>query len=179
MSKLFFEEALRGGDPRSLGRAEEIVGVVLKDPRRVDELFECQFSDDELVRMRGSDALENVCRQRPDLLEPYIDRLLVQVSRIEQPSVQWHLAQMLAEIPLDGRDRRRAIAILKRNLLSGYENLRSTELGNARRAWESRAQPKACHRRPNSVWESGVPGIPGSSLPGLGFRRVSSRGTAG
>ncbi len=111
-----FHEALSGGDPRSLGRANEIAQIVLKSPRRTQELLECIFSDDEAVRMRGSDALEKVCRERPALVVPFTERLLADVSRIDQPSVQWHLAQMLSELPLDGKGRRRAIAILRRNL---------------------------------------------------------------
>lgn len=33
---------------------------------------------------------------------------------LDRPSVQWHLAQILAELPLAGVDPRRAIAILMR-----------------------------------------------------------------
>jgi len=117
MTRIEIEKALSGGDPRSLGRAGEIAELVLKNPRRLAALFECLFSDDEIVRMRGSDALEKVCRRRPDLLVPFTERLLVEVSKIDQPSVQWHLAQILAEVPLEGNERRRAIAILRRNLL--------------------------------------------------------------
>lgn len=38
------------------------------------------------------------------------------MHNFEAPSVQWHLAQMLFMLPLDGNSRRRAIAILMRNL---------------------------------------------------------------
>jgi len=109
-------KALSEGDPRSLGRAEEVVQLVLDEPRRVGELFACLFSGDEIVRFRASDALEKVCRTRPDLLTPFTERLLVEVPKIDQPSVQWHLAQILSALPLDGRDRRRAVAVLKHNL---------------------------------------------------------------
>ena len=60
-------------------------------------------------------------RKRPDLLVPFTERLLVEIPKIEQPSMQWHLAQLLSELPLDRKDRRRAIAILKRNL-SRYDD---------------------------------------------------------
>ncbi len=116
MRGIVIEEALCGGDPRFLGRSEEIVQLVLTKPHRMKELFECLLGNDEIVRMRAADALEKVCRGRPDLVAPFTDRLLVEVSKIEQPSVQWHLAQMLSELVLAGKDRRRAIAILKRNL---------------------------------------------------------------
>lgn len=110
------EQMLTGGDPRSLGRTSEVVSLVLARPAAVQELFDLLFSADEIVRMRAGDALEKVCRSRPALLQPYADRLLTEVAAISQPSVQWHLAQMLSEISLDKQNRRRAIALLKRNL---------------------------------------------------------------
>ena len=111
-----FEAMLSGGDKRSLGRADEVVAHVLAKPKRVAALYDCLFSDDEIVRMRASDALEKVCRERPALVMPFADRLLRDVAKIDQPSVQWHLAQILGTLPLDAALRRRAIAHLKRNL---------------------------------------------------------------
>lgn len=66
--------------------------------------------------MRASDALEKVARQRPVWLEPFLDRLLGPVSTIQQASVQWHLAQILGEVPLDAPRRRLAIRLLTSSL---------------------------------------------------------------
>jgi len=79
-------------------------------------LFECVFSDDEIVRLRAGDAVEKVCRERPELLVPYIDRLLEEVSTIKQPSVQWHLAQIVRETPLTPKQRASGIKVLKQML---------------------------------------------------------------
>jgi len=110
------EARLTGGSPRSLGRTEEVVADVLADRGLLDELFECLFNADEIVRMRAADAIEKVCRQHPDWVLPFVDRLLDEGARIEQPSVQWHLAQMLGEVSLTGSQRAAAVAILRRNL---------------------------------------------------------------
>lgn len=110
------KSALTGGNPRSLGRTEEVVRSVLRNRSRLDDLFACLFAHDEVVRMRAADALEKVCRERPDWLEPFTDRLLTEVSQINQPSVQWHLAQMLGELPLTEGQKAKAIEVLKRNL---------------------------------------------------------------
>lgn len=107
---------LRGGDSRSLGRVEDVIEAVLDDPAQVDALFACLFFENAVVRMRAADGLEKIARQRPQLLVPYIERLLSEVATIEQPSVQWHLAQILAEVPLGPAQRRRAVEILRRNL---------------------------------------------------------------
>jgi hypothetical protein len=111
-----FEDMLAGGNPRTLGKAEETVAIVLANPRRLNELFECIFSTNEIVRMRAADALEKACRQQPSLFEPYVPRLLNEVSKIHQPSVQWHLAQILAEVPLERNERATAVRLLKGNL---------------------------------------------------------------
>lgn len=110
------EKALTGGDPRRLQNVDEVVDFVLRHPQAVEELFACVFSEDEIVRLRASDALEKVCAHRPDLLQPYVERLLTDVASVDQPSVQWHLAQILATVDLTAAELERAVAILERNL---------------------------------------------------------------
>jgi hypothetical protein len=109
------EELLTGGNPRTLQNAE-VIDLVLATPDRIEELFDCVFSEDPIVRLRGSDALEKVCRRRPDLLQPLVERLLVDVAAVRQASVQWHLAQILSELDLNDEQRRRAAHLLHHNL---------------------------------------------------------------
>jgi hypothetical protein len=114
-----FADMLEGGHHNSLGRTEEVVVVVLADPARLDELFSCLGHGDELVRMRAGDALEKVCRGRPGWFEPHVEQLLGVVGQIEQPSVQWHVAQMLQRLRgrLSEEQARRATELLRRNLI--------------------------------------------------------------
>ncbi len=107
-----------GGKKNSLGRAEEIVQIVLNDRSRLDELYDCLFEDDAWVRMRAVDALEKVCRVHPEWLEPYVERLLHEVAVIDQASIQWHLAEMFNEINLSPTQLQKAITIMKRNISS-------------------------------------------------------------
>lgn len=113
--------SLRGGDRRSLGQTEAVVSYVLANQAAFDELFACLFDEDEIVRMRAGDGIEKICRQHPAWLTPYTDRLLSEVAAIDQPSVQWHLAQMIGELELSASQHRQAIAILKRNLESATD----------------------------------------------------------
>jgi hypothetical protein len=110
------EQVLCGGDPRSLHGVEQVIAAALADPSALEALFECLFCADAVVRMRAGDALEKIARVRPELLAPYARRLLSDVADVDQPSVQWHLAQIFSEIELTSEQRRRAIAILERNL---------------------------------------------------------------
>jgi len=63
---------LTGGNPRSLERTEEVVTLVLSNSFRLNELYACLLEDDQIIRMRASDALEKVCRQHPEWLQPSI-----------------------------------------------------------------------------------------------------------
>jgi hypothetical protein len=65
---------LTGGNPRALARTEEVVTLVLGNRTRLQELYACLLEEDEIVRMRASDALEKVCRGRPAWLQAYVPR---------------------------------------------------------------------------------------------------------
>jgi len=107
-----------GGRSNSLGRAEEVVANVLQDKSRLEELYRCLFNDDAWVRMRAADSLEKVCRAHPDWLLAYVDRFSTEVATSTQPSIQWHLAQMYAEVTLSASQKRFAIGWLKQLLSS-------------------------------------------------------------
>jgi hypothetical protein len=66
--------------------------------------------------MRASDALEKIARDQPVRFASYRRRLLTEIAEIDQPSVQWHLAQIFAEIELTPKQRDLAVSVLKRNL---------------------------------------------------------------
>ncbi len=118
-----FAEMLNGGHPNSLGRTGEAVQAVLADQARLDELFACLDDPSEVVRMRAGDALEKVCREQPGWFERYVERLLGDVGQMRQPSVMWHVAQMLDHLhgDLSVARRRRATELLKRNLISSTD----------------------------------------------------------
>ncbi len=113
-----FADMLTGGHPNSLGRTEEVVGIVLTDHGRLDELFATMADPDEVIRMRIGDALEKVCRERPSWFVSHIGHLLGDLGNIDQPSVQWHVAQMLDHLRSDLSDdqAKRALRLLQRNL---------------------------------------------------------------
>jgi len=109
---------LTGGHPSALGRTAEVVAVVLADGARLGELLACLDSDDATVRMRAGDALEKVCRDRPDRLAPETEWVLGHMGAVAQPSVQWHVAQILGHLrdALSDDQIARATRLLKRNL---------------------------------------------------------------
>jgi hypothetical protein len=115
-------DMLRGGDHRSIGRADEVVDIVLSSPGRFDEVFNGILSDDSLIRMRCADAAEKIARERPDLLAPFKGRLIMEVSLIDQQEVQWHLVQMMAYIEYTDEETATVVRIL-RGLLSSKSRI--------------------------------------------------------
>ncbi|MEM7034349.1 MAG: hypothetical protein AAF629_32700 [Chloroflexota bacterium] len=89
-----FEVMLTGGHHNSLGRTIEVVDIVLANPDRLEDLYQCYFSADEVVRLRTSSALKRVSKEHPQWLEPYIDKLITEISQIDQASTQWTLANL-------------------------------------------------------------------------------------
>jgi hypothetical protein len=113
-----FEVRLKGGHPNSLGNTLEVVADVLAANELFDELFNCYFSTDEVVRLRTSNALKRIGKEKKQILVPYIDRLLAEISPINQASTQWTLAQLfeLLEKDMSGTQLEQAKGILKNNL---------------------------------------------------------------
>lgn len=95
------EMKLTGGHPNSLGNTVEVVESVLADPSQFRELFDCYFSEDEVVRLRVSNAMKRICRERKELLLPYLNRFLKEISLIDQASAQWSLAQLYKMLEKD------------------------------------------------------------------------------
>ena len=113
-----FEAMLTGGHPNSLGRTIEVVDTVFAHPERLEDLYQCYFSEDEVVRLRTSNGLKRVCREQPEWLVPYIDRLTNEISQIDQASTQWTLANLfdLLESYLSAEQKAKAQAIMQHNL---------------------------------------------------------------
>jgi hypothetical protein len=103
-----FVAMLSGGHPNSLGRTEEVVEMVAEDERLLGALCDTLATQDELVRMRVGDAIEKVCRRHPEWFKARIGWILSKMGNIDQPSVQWHVAQVLERIDLTSQNRRRA-----------------------------------------------------------------------
>lgn len=105
-------EQLKGGDRRSIGRANEVVRQVLRDPALLGELFKGMLSGDPLVRMRAADAADKVTAERPGLLQPYKKRLLHEIANIDQQEIRRHVAQMIPRLHLRPEERAIAIKVL-------------------------------------------------------------------
>ena len=113
-----FEVMLGGGHSNSLGRTVEVVDLILGDESELEELYQCYFSKDEVVRLRTSNAFKRIWREQPTWLLPYIDRFITSISQIDQDSTRWTIVQLFSELDehLTDEQREQAKAVLKQNL---------------------------------------------------------------
>jgi hypothetical protein len=104
---------LKGGDRRSIGQADRVAEMVLKDKRLFRGLMKGLWAEDFLVRMRAADAAEKVTRKRPELLEQYKKELLSLLAVAREQEIRWHLAAMVPRLVLSVHQRRAAMVVLE------------------------------------------------------------------
>lgn len=112
----FADVLTEGGRSNSLGRAGEVVEAVLADRGRLDELWACIGHEDAYVRMRAIDSFEKVVNEQPAWVDPYVPRILDELTASGQPSIQWHIAQLFPQVRLGDDQRERAIGWLMARL---------------------------------------------------------------
>jgi HEAT repeat protein len=113
MSPDHLVDMLRGGDLRSIGCANEVVDLVLRQPELFDELMDAMTHDDPVVRARAADAAEKVTAVRPELLKAHKARLLGELAAMSQPEVRWHVAAMLPRLPLSDAEVEEVVKLLR------------------------------------------------------------------
>lgn len=106
-------EKLSGGDRRSIGKSNEVVADILREPGLFDALFTGMVADDPIVRMRAADAIEKITALSPELLQPHKKTLLQRIAAIEQQEVRWHAEQMLPRLELTPSEMSKAVEILR------------------------------------------------------------------
>jgi len=113
-----YEELLTGGHPNSLGNTIEVVDDILTDEAKLKDLYDCYGSSDEVVRLRVSNAMKRVCKKQPEWVAKYLDRLIVDTSRINQASTKWTLSTLFMWLDAYMSDTQRidAIKVMKINL---------------------------------------------------------------
>ena len=154
MARNKLKDLLDGADRRSIGRANEVAALVLREPRRFPELIGFLWSDDAVLRMRAADAAEKISAQKPGLVASFKAELLGLLLEAEQKELRWHLAAMIPRLPLTKKERQRVAEGLRRYLEDASSIVKTfalqglTELAEADRSLlpEVRETPEAAER---------------------------------
>ena len=83
-----------------LGRSQEVVDLILRNPKNLPNLVECLFDEDPGVCMRASDAIEKISSRQAGFLQPYKAPLLGLLEEATQQEVRWHLALIVPRLRL-------------------------------------------------------------------------------
>jgi hypothetical protein len=102
-----FATSLKGGDRRSIGRANAVLAELRRDPARFDELWICLSHADPLVRMRAADVLEKLSRDDASMLAGHKHELISQSLDDGSPELRWHLVAITSRLTLSLREARK------------------------------------------------------------------------
>lgn len=113
-----FETMLTGGHPNSLGNTLKVVEIILNNPKRLADLIDTYNSKDEVVRLRVSNALKRITKSNPEWVVPFLDIIIYKISKINQASTQWTIAQVLLSSTkfLTAKQKADSIELLQNNL---------------------------------------------------------------
>ena len=114
-------QSLSGGDRRSVGESNRVVSLIFENPELIGVLFQGLETSDPVLRMRCADVIEKVTAKLPGLLVPHKKSILQRLAKIEQQEVRWHVAPMLARLPLTETEENTVV-----NLLLSYTHDRSS-----------------------------------------------------
>ena len=105
---------LRGGDRRSIGKANVVAQEVANNPENFGAVFNGLYDHDPIVRMRAADCIEKVTRNMPELLDGYNARVIALLETTDQQEVCWHLAQIAPRLDLTKNEQKQVIVLLKK-----------------------------------------------------------------
>ncbi len=90
------KELLRKGNLKTDGLSDDVVKIVLNNPKYFAELFDNLLDSNDVIRFHASDALEKLLRLNRSLLDPFFIEFL-QITRNEQISfTKMHYAMIFA-----------------------------------------------------------------------------------
>jgi len=98
-----FQDILKGGDLRSIGKANKIVTMV-KTQNDFDNLFIGLTDSDRKVVMRTADAIEKITLDKSDYLQKHKTKLLKLCHIAKQIELKWHLALLVSRLNMTDKE---------------------------------------------------------------------------
>lgn len=116
MTSQNIERLLREGDKRTVGNVALVVEKAGNDTESFAAIFDLIFHEESAIQMRAADTLVKIAQQYPEMLQPYKERILNELTLLNHQEVNWHTAQMLGILKLTKKESEKAIGVLKRFL---------------------------------------------------------------
>lgn len=106
-----FDEILKGGDLRSIGKTNAVVSMV-NNQQSFDELYQLLFHPDRKIAMRAADAIEKITLNQPEYLKAHKKQILQLLTSAENIELKWHLVQLMPRLSLTKTEANKTIRIL-------------------------------------------------------------------
>lgn len=110
-------EKLRGGDLRSIGRANEVAHEVENNSTLFGAVFSGLYDSDPVVKMRSADVIEKVTKNKPELISGYTSQIISILASAKQQEICWHMAQVSPRLECSESEETELIKLLKKLLL--------------------------------------------------------------
>lgn len=102
-----------GAERRSTGKAELVAGQALKQPGLLKMIIDGFGHADAVVRLRSAGVAEKISREKPELLLPHKEALLVLLHQAREPALRRSLAQLAPRLALSAQERTTIVEVLK------------------------------------------------------------------
>jgi hypothetical protein len=107
---------LKGGDRRSIAQSKRALAHLKKNPGKVDELASLVHDEDWLVSMRAFDLMEKLAHEQRDWIEPHKDVFVGPLADSDKWEIRLQVVRALPLFRWTPAKRKRAVAILKRDV---------------------------------------------------------------
>ncbi len=107
---------LAGGDRRSIAGSNRALALILATPERVGDVAALATDADWLVSLRALDLLEKLVHDHADWVQPHRAVLIGSLADSDKWEVQLEIVRALPFLTWTRRERRRVVAILRRDL---------------------------------------------------------------
>jgi hypothetical protein len=107
---------LTGGDRRSVAQSARALDIVRADRTRVADLVALTQDDDWLVSMRATDLIDKLAHEYPEWVEPYRRILIGPLADSDKWEIRLQVVRALPLFKWTAPERRRAVAILLRDV---------------------------------------------------------------
>jgi len=92
-------------------QAEKVAEEVLDHPHLTAEIIDCVESEDSALQSRAARVLEIVAAQSPDIVQPFKDKILHDLSWTDQWHVRAHFCKVIPILDLSREDVEKAYQI--------------------------------------------------------------------
>ncbi len=116
-----FLDILKGGDLRSIGKANDAITMVTSQ-ETFDELFTGLHSPDRKVVMRSADAIEKITAHNHNYLHKHKQALLNILQIAKDIELKWHVALLVTRLDLTEKECKQIWDILTQWATDGNES---------------------------------------------------------